>query len=173
MRHPLKNDAERQQMLALVRRSVWNRTGTALHFGYAAKEDDMIAAAVETAYDYFADTCDIPVSSSPQDMLRLLESEAGSDGVTVLRQNPDAIKVKLRNRVWWLCRALFSPYDSRRPFAVSHVGVSADASAEHPGRIFPVGLDFGKIIPMLDELLPDIETEALSAMMEKLGGRID
>lgn len=167
LRNPICNENERQEMFELIRKRARKETGTALHFGDEVKKEDILFGAIEEAYFYVFNRKDIPVSCPPEYMLSSLIEEVGAENVTVLEKGVDAIKVKLRNHVWWLCRGLFSAYESQMPWQVSHIGVNENASVSFPRPMFPVCMEFEKIIPILDEMFPQIEEVAMAAACDK------
>ena len=167
LRNPICNENERQEMFELIRKRARKETGTALHFHNEVAPEDVILCAIETAYFYIFNTKDIPVGGLPEDMLSLVINEVGQENVTVLEKGVDAIKIRLKNHVWWLCQGLFSAYQSQMPWLVAHIGVNDNASLSAPRPIFPVCLGFEKIIPILDELFPEIEKVAMEAARDK------
>lgn len=168
MRNPITNEMERQEMFALLRRRVRKESGTAHHFNNPVTEEDILFWAIEETYFYIFNKKDIPVSASPDYMLSCIIKEAGEDNVKVLEKSGNAIKIKLKKHVWWLCRGLFSACESRMPWLVSHIGVNGNASPTCPGPVFPVSTGFEKVIPILDELFPQIKQVAFDAVREKV-----
>lgn len=167
LRNPAVDEAQRNEMFELIRESVRKETGSSLHFHNKVAPEDVILCAIETAYFYIFNTKDIPVGGLPEDMLSLVINEVGQENVTVLEKGIDAIKIRLKNHVWWLCQGLFSAYQSQMPWPVAHIGVNKNASLCAPRPIFPVCLGFEKIIPILDELFPEIEKVAMEAARDK------
>lgn len=167
LKNPIENETERLEMFELIRKRVRKETGTSLHFHNEVASEDILFWAIETAYFYIFNTKDIPVSALPENMLNLVIQEVGEENVIVLEKDVDAIKIKLKNHVWWLCRGLFSAYESKIPWFVSHLGMNESVSISSPRRIFPVCMEFEKIVPILDEMFPQIEEVAMAAASDK------
>lgn len=167
LRNPIANNTERQEMFELIRKRVRKEIGASLHFHNEVTPDEVILSAIETAYFYIFNTKDIPVGDLPEDMLSLVINEVGQENVTIIEKGVDAIKIRLKNHVWWLCQGLFSAYQSQMPWPVAHIGVNENAPLCAPRPIFPVCLGFEKIIPILDELFPEIEKVAMEAARDK------
>lgn len=169
LRNPIQNEDERQEMFELIRKRVRKETGKALHFNQDLKKGDVLFWAVEEAYFYILNKKDIPISCLPEDMLAYITKELGEMEVKVLEKYNDAVKIMLKNHIWWLCLGSFSAYDSQIPWSVSYVGVDGGTDST---KLFPVTMGFERIIPMLDELFPQIEDVAIRAAEKKNNGNL-